>query len=160
MKFWKVIWKKLKKIFKKKKEKKRRYRKKYKRTKKTERIKKQSKRRSLQKRERKESVLKEKDKVKKVKDKKESFYEKEVGVITHYFDRISVGVLKLKSKVCCGDYIHIKGKDTDFTQVIESMQVNHKDILCANKNDEVGIKVIMPVKRNDKVYKKLNNKKE
>jgi putative protease len=79
--------------------------------------------------------------------------EKVIGVITHYFGKISVGVIKLKAGLKVGDKIHIKGAHDDFTQVVESMQFNHKDISYAKKGMEVGIKVIQRVHENDKVYK-------
>ncbi|MCM8786942.1 MAG: hypothetical protein NC935_02690 [Candidatus Omnitrophica bacterium] len=79
--------------------------------------------------------------------------EKEIGTITHYFDKISVGAVKLRGNLCLGDKIHIKGKRTDFTQNITSMQLNHKDITEAKKGWEIGIKVIQRVYEKDKVYK-------
>ncbi len=79
--------------------------------------------------------------------------EKMIGAVTHYFGKISVGIVKLKSTLQVGDKIHIKGAHDDFTQLIKSMQVNHKDILQAKKGDEIGIKVTQAVHKNDKVYK-------
>lgn len=81
--------------------------------------------------------------------------EKMIGVVIHYFGKISVGIIKLKSTLRVGDKIHIKGAHDDFTQIIKSMQVNHKDILQAKKGDEIGIKVPQAVHENDKVYKLL-----
>ncbi len=78
--------------------------------------------------------------------------EKEIGIITHYFNNISVGIIKLKAELNTGDKIHVKGAHDDFTQVITSMQVNHKDIARAKKGAEVGIKVPKRVHENDKVY--------
>jgi len=78
---------------------------------------------------------------------------KEIGIITHYFGKISVGIIKLKSDLIVGDKIHIKGAHDDFTQLISSMQLNHKEILRAKKGDEVGVKVSQRVHENDKVYK-------
>ncbi len=80
--------------------------------------------------------------------------QKEIGVITHYFRKISVGVIKLKSSLKVGDKIHIKGTHDDFIQTVKSMQVNHKNIASAKKGMEVGIKVIKRVHEHDKVYKK------
>ena len=78
--------------------------------------------------------------------------EKEIGIITHYFNNISVGIIKLKADLKPGDKIHIKGAHDDFTQVVTSMQLNHKDIASAKKGDEIGIKVTKRVHENDKVY--------
>jgi len=79
--------------------------------------------------------------------------EKEIGIITHYFDKISVGIIKLKAPLAISEHIHIKGKNTDFTQVISSMQYNHKDITLAERGLEIGIKVNEPAHENDAVYK-------
>jgi len=81
------------------------------------------------------------------------FFEEEVGIITHYFGKISVGIIKLRSTLRAGERIHIKGAHDDFTQTIKSMQINHKDVLTAGKGDEIGIKVPKPVHENDRVYK-------
>lgn len=79
--------------------------------------------------------------------------EKEIGTITHYFDKISVGIIKLKAPLAISEHIHIKGKNTDFTQVISSMQYNHKDITLAERGLEIGIRVTRPVHENDVVSK-------
>ena len=79
--------------------------------------------------------------------------EKEVGVITHYFGKISVGIIQLTDDLKVGDTIHIKGAHDDFTQVVESMQIEHKPVEEAKKGDLVGVKVIQKVHPNDKVFK-------
>jgi len=79
--------------------------------------------------------------------------EKEVGIITHYFGKISVGIIKLKSELKVGDKIHIKGATDDFKQTIKSMQYNHTEIPLAKNGYEIGIKVVRRVHENDKVYK-------
>lgn len=105
----------------------------------------------------KKKVVKKKAK-KKVKKKsakplKSSFEKKEIGVITHYFGKISVGIVKLKSTLRVGEKIHIKGAHDDFTQTIKSMQINHQDVSMASKGSEIGIIVLQPVHENDRVYK-------
>ncbi len=79
--------------------------------------------------------------------------EKEIGTITHYFGKISVGIIKLKKGLIVGDKNHIKGAHSDFTQLVSTMQLNHKEILQAKAKDEIGIKVSQRVHQNDKVYK-------
>lgn len=78
---------------------------------------------------------------------------KEIGIITHYFGKISVGIIKLKSELRVGEKIHIKGAHDDFIQTIKSMQLNHKEVTLAKRGDEIGIKVGQKVHENDKVYK-------
>ncbi len=79
--------------------------------------------------------------------------EQEIGTVTHYFNKISVGIIKLSEPLKLGDRIHIKGVHDDFTQAIESLQFDHKDIALGEKGMEVGIKVSQPVHENDKVYR-------
>ncbi len=76
-----------------------------------------------------------------------------VGKITHYFDKIGVAVIELTSTLASGDTIKISGHDSEFTQVVDSMQVEHEQIPEAKKGDTVGMKVTQPVKEGDEVYK-------
>jgi putative protease len=82
--------------------------------------------------------------------------EKEIGAVTHYFGKISVGIIKLKAKLDLGDKIKIKGAHVDFSQPVKSMQINHQNVASAKKGAEVGVKVKKRVHPNDKVYKKSN----
>ncbi|MFH1876018.1 MAG: hypothetical protein ABH865_03935 [Candidatus Omnitrophota bacterium] len=78
--------------------------------------------------------------------------EKEIGVITHYFGKIEVGIIKLKSPLALGDIIHIKGAHDDFTQPVETIQIDHVDVSAAKKGDEIGIKIRQRVHEHDRVY--------
>jgi len=78
--------------------------------------------------------------------------EKKIGVITHYFGHISVGIIKLDAPLKVGDNIHIKGAHDDIAQSVDSMQIEHKDVESAGKGDEVGIKVVEKVHPHDEVY--------
>ena len=49
--------------------------------------------------------------------------------------------------------IHIKGKQADFSQEVESMRIEFDNVTEAKEGDKVGIKVSQPVHANDKVYK-------
>ena len=76
-----------------------------------------------------------------------------IGNITHYYDKIGVAVLAVTAPVKVGDNIQIGEDGIGFTQAIESMQVEHTQINKATKGSEVGLKVVQPVKKGDKVYK-------
>lgn len=80
--------------------------------------------------------------------------EKEIGKITHVFDKIDVGILELSSNLKVGDMIHIVGGSTDFEQVVDSIQIEHKNIDNAKKGDIVGIKLVSKAKVGDKIYLK------
>jgi putative protease len=78
---------------------------------------------------------------------------KEVGKITHFFDKISVGVVELNSGLSVGDKISIEGHDNVVEQKVGSMQLEHEAIEKAKKGQAVGMKVDQPVKAGDTVYK-------
>ena len=78
--------------------------------------------------------------------------EQEIGAITHYFSKIGVAVVKVEKPLKVGDTIRIKGAHDDFTQKIDSMQVEHKSVTEAKPGDEVGMKVAGEVHEHDKVY--------
>lgn len=79
--------------------------------------------------------------------------EKEIGVISHYYGKLLVGIIELSDTLKVGDTIHIKGAHDDYTQKIDSMQIEHASVAEAKKGDSVGIKVTQPVHENDKVFK-------
>ncbi len=78
--------------------------------------------------------------------------QKPIGEVTHYFGNISVAIVKFKRTVKVGEEILFKGANTEFTQKIDSMQLDHKDIASAKKGQEVGIKVDEKVREGDEVY--------
>ena len=80
--------------------------------------------------------------------------EEEIGKITHYFSKISVGVIEVeKGEIRVGDTIHIKGHTTDLYQKVESLQVEHQPVEVIKAGEEAGLKVEGPVREHDKVYK-------
>ena len=79
--------------------------------------------------------------------------EKEVGKVTHFYDKISVVVVELSGNLRVGDKVHIQGTNDDFEQVVESMQLEHKDVKEGKKGEAVAIKVDQLVHKNDKVFK-------
>lgn len=79
--------------------------------------------------------------------------EQEIGIVDHFFNKISVGIIKLSAALKVGDTIHIKGKQSDFMQAVESMRIEYESVSEAKEGDKVGIKVSQPVHANDKVYK-------
>ncbi len=80
--------------------------------------------------------------------------EKEIGVVSNYFDHVQAAAIKLKGALKVGDTIHIKGGDTDFEQEVDSMQINREVVKKAKKGDEIGIRVNEKVRKGYKVYKK------
>ena len=79
--------------------------------------------------------------------------EKEIGEVFSYYSKIGVAAIKLIGVLKKGDKVHIKGHTTDFEQVIDGMQIEHKDVAKAKKGDDLGIKVTDRVRPGDKIYK-------
>lgn len=79
--------------------------------------------------------------------------EKEIGKITHYYSHLSVGIIELSDTLQVGEAIHIKGHSSDFTQDVDSMQIEHATVSQAKSGDVIGIKVANKVHPHDKVYK-------
>ena len=80
--------------------------------------------------------------------------EQEIGVVSHYFDRIQVAAIRLtKGGLKAGDTLHLKGHATDFRQTVASMQIEHATVSEAKKGDEIGVKVDQQVHEHDTVFK-------
>ncbi|MFH0740134.1 MAG: hypothetical protein V1819_03035 [bacterium] len=79
---------------------------------------------------------------------------KQIGQVTHYFDKIKVAVVKFKEPIKVGDTIRIEGGvGTNFKQKIASIQVDHKKVAKTKKSQEAGVKVKEKVHEGYKVYK-------
>jgi len=76
-----------------------------------------------------------------------------IGEIAHFFGKISVAVIKLEDSLRVGDTIKIVGGGAEFTQTVESMQIEHEQIQEAKAGESVGLKVLQKVKEGYKVYK-------
>ena len=80
--------------------------------------------------------------------------EQKIGVVTHYFGKIGVAALKITDgELRVGDTIRFEGHTSDFTQTVDSMQVEHEPVEVARKGDEIGLKGAEYVRENDAVYK-------
>ena len=76
-----------------------------------------------------------------------------IGKVTHYFSNIGVAVIELSDSLKVGDTIRIVGGETDFNQVVESMEVEHQKVEEAKSGDSVGLKVSQKVRDGYKAYK-------
>ena len=79
--------------------------------------------------------------------------EERIGKVDHFFNHISVAAIKLEGELKAGDTIHIKGRTTDFTQTIDSIQIEHEKKESAKAGDDIGIKVTENVRAHDEVFK-------
>jgi Elongation factor Tu domain 2 len=80
--------------------------------------------------------------------------EERIGVVTHYYSHLSVAILRLESgKLRVGDVIHIRGHTTDFSQRVESLEINHAPATEVGPNEDFGLKVVQHAREHDVVYK-------
>jgi hypothetical protein len=80
--------------------------------------------------------------------------EERIGVVIHYYSHLSVAILRLESGTLrVGDVIHIRGHTTDFSQRVESLEVNHAPATEVGPNDDFGLKVVQHAREHDVVYK-------
>lgn len=78
-----------------------------------------------------------------------------VGVVTHYYGEPRVAVVKLDAgaSLRVGDTIHVQGHTSDFTQRVDSLQVEHAAVEEVGPNDDFGLKVVEHAREHDVVYK-------
>lgn len=67
--------------------------------------------------------------------------EKPIGTVTHWYDRIGVAVVKLNGKLAKGDKIKVKKGDSEFEEIVSSIQLDHADVSSAKKGDDAAIKL-------------------
>jgi putative protease len=80
--------------------------------------------------------------------------EVELGTVTHYFGKIGVAAIEIQhDMLAVGDTIHVKGHTSDFTQNVDSMQVDHQAVTVAKAGQSVGIHLAEHAHEHDKVYK-------
>lgn len=80
--------------------------------------------------------------------------ETRVAVVTHFFGRIGVAVVKATDgALTVGDTIHIKGHTTDHIQTVDSLQVDKQPIQQLEPGKEAGLKVGCHVHEHDVIYK-------
>jgi putative protease len=80
--------------------------------------------------------------------------EVKIGQVTHYFGKIQVAAIELTDgELSVGDTIRIKGHTSDFTEKIESMQIDRQEVEHAGKGQSVGIRVHEHARVGDAVYK-------
>lgn len=78
---------------------------------------------------------------------------KQIGTVFNYFDKVGVIAIDLTAPLKVGDTIRIVGGEKDFTEVVDSIQIENSKVESAKKGDSVGIKVSDRARKGFKVYK-------
>ncbi len=80
--------------------------------------------------------------------------EQRVGVVIHYWDKIGVaGVRLTEGELNVGDEIHVKGHTSDFTQRVDSIQLEHETVELARPGHDIGVRVVEQAREHDAVFK-------
>jgi putative protease len=77
-----------------------------------------------------------------------------IGKVTHFFPRIGVAAIEVTAgEVRIGDTIRVLGATSNFTQQVESMQVDHVPIESASVGEVVAVRVTERARVNDVVFR-------
>ncbi len=80
--------------------------------------------------------------------------EEPIGVVTHYYNHLSVAVVRLDTgSLEVGDSVRFLGHTTDFRQRVDSLQIEHEAVSEVGRRQAFGVKVKEPVREHDVVYK-------
>ena len=79
--------------------------------------------------------------------------EKEIGEVTNYFKQVKAAAVMLSAPLKIGDKIKIKGGETEFEMIVDSMQIDREEIVEAKKGQEIGLLVPEDVNKGYKVFK-------
>ncbi|HET7874062.1 MAG TPA: hypothetical protein VFN71_00950 [Methylomirabilota bacterium] len=80
--------------------------------------------------------------------------EEKVGVVTGYYSKINVAAVKLTDGALrVGDRIRIHGHTTDFTQPVDSLQIEHQAVDHAEQGSELALKVRERVRLHDQIFR-------
>ena len=74
-----------------------------------------------------------------------------IGKVTHYFPHVNAAVVKVLRPLSVGDTVQMLGHTTNFTQRVDSMQIDHVAIQKAKKGDEIGLEVKERVREHDQI---------
>ncbi len=73
--------------------------------------------------------------------------------MAHYFDKAMVAVVALIKGLKVGDTVKFVHGENEFTQKVDSMEVEHKQVQSGKAGDEVAVKVSEKTRERAKVYK-------
>jgi putative protease len=84
--------------------------------------------------------------------------EQRIGEVTHYYNRIGVAVLRIEDGLNVGDSLHIVGHTTDFSQQVNSMEVEHREMQAVGAGADVALKVDERVRVGDVIYRVVDDR--
>lgn len=79
--------------------------------------------------------------------------ERPIGKISHYFPHIAVAAATLSDELKVGDRVRVKGHTTDFTETIQSLEIEHRKVDRAGPGDNVAFEVSEKARPGDQVFR-------
>ncbi|TMF58627.1 MAG: translation elongation factor-like protein [Chloroflexi bacterium] len=79
--------------------------------------------------------------------------EEQIGKVTHYFGQLGVAAAQLTGELKVGDQVRIKGHTTDFSQPVDSLEVEHQKVDQAGPGDRVAFKTKEKARVGDQVHR-------
>ena len=77
-----------------------------------------------------------------------------VGKVIHYFGKAQVAAIRItEGQLSVGDTIHVVGHTSDFTQKLDSMQIDRAPVESAKVGDEIGVQVAEHAREHDEVFR-------
>jgi hypothetical protein len=77
-----------------------------------------------------------------------------IGTVTHYFTHLGVAIVQLETgSLREGDMVHVRGHTSDFSQRVESMELDHAHVGEAHAGQSIGLRVKEHAREHDVVYK-------
>ncbi len=74
-----------------------------------------------------------------------------VGTVSHYWGKLEVAGIELSAALEVGDTIHILGNTSDFSQTVDSIQIEQETVESAKAGDSIGVKMKERARVNDQV---------
>ncbi len=76
-----------------------------------------------------------------------------IGKVTHYYEKIGVAIVDLiKGSIKVGDSLKFQHGEDEFTQKVDSLQIEHNSVESVKKGDAFGLKVDQAVKPGTLVF--------
>ena len=78
--------------------------------------------------------------------------EKQIGTVTHWYDKLGVAVVKLTGAISKGATIKVRKGDDEFEDTVSSLQIDHTDVQSAKKGDDAALKLSNRAKEGAAVF--------
>jgi putative protease len=75
-----------------------------------------------------------------------------IGRIKNFYSKLNVAEINADENFKIGEEIVVKGENTYFRQTIDSMEIKHKKVNEAKREQDVAIKLDQKARKNDLIY--------